>query len=46
MNPLRKDKNKEMPLRFKGSKSHKEMINHYLKFVNLCVFEPLWQNYT
>jgi hypothetical protein len=46
MNPLRKVKNDEMPLRFQDSKGHKEMIINCLKLLILCVFVPLWQNYT
>ena len=35
-----------MPLRQKGSNAHKEMIINCLKLVMLCVFVPLWLNYT
>jgi hypothetical protein len=46
MSPLRKVKNDEMPLRLQDSKDHKEMIINCLKLVILCVFVPLWQDYT
>jgi hypothetical protein len=35
-----------MPQRLQDSKDHKEMIINCLKLMILCVFVPLWQNYT
>jgi len=46
LSPLRKVKNKEMPQSIQVSKAHKAMIINFLKFVILCVFLPLWLNYT
>ena len=46
LSPPRKVKNDEMPLRLQVSKVHKEMIINCFKLVILCVFVPLWQNYT
>lgn len=46
MGPLRKAKNDEMPLRLQDSKNDKGMIINCLKLVVLCIFVPLWQNYT
>lgn len=46
MGPLRKVKNDEMPLRLQDSKNDKGMIINCLKLVVLCIFVPLWQNYT
>jgi len=39
-------KNKEKPRRIQVTKVHKEIIINCLKLVILCVFVPLWQNYT
>lgn len=41
-----KSKNRDMPQRLQVPKVHKEMINLCLKLVTLCVFVPLWPNYT
>ncbi len=45
LGPIRKVKNKEMPLSLEVAKRHKVMIIHSLKLVVLCVFVPLWLNY-
>jgi len=46
LSPLPNVKNKEMPQSIQVSKAHKAMIINFLKFVILCVFVPLWLNYT
>ena len=45
LSPIRKVKNKEMPLSLEVAKGHKVMIIHSLKLVVLCAFVSLWLNH-